>query len=98
VAGGLTARLREEVTLVSVSAPREPDADPRTVWGDGMYCGECGGFGVIVDAAPAGGGLWVIQWRTEHGRGCAGRRWPDRVYLVDVAALAAGDFDLPGLP
>jgi hypothetical protein len=49
-------------------------------------------------AAPLGGALWLIAWRTEHAAGCPGRRGPVLAYGVDADRLARGDFDLPGLP
>lgn len=62
----------------------------------GMFC-ECGGAGVVTDAADMGGGWWAVTWQTEHRRGCAGRRASARAYLIDADAFAAGDIDLPGL-
>ena len=76
--------------------PLEPDADPRLRFDE--QCCECGGLGVVTDAAHAGGSLWMVTWRTEHRRGCAGCRFPERSFLVNADALDAGDETLPGLP
>ena len=65
---------------------------------DEMHCGRCGGLGVAVDAAPVGGALWLVCWRTEHTVACPGSRCPEMAYTVDIDALARGDFDLPGPP
>ncbi len=62
----------------------------------GMFC-ECGGSGVTVDAADMGGGWWLVTWLTEHLPGCPGLAAPERAYLIDAAAFAAGDIDLPGV-
>jgi hypothetical protein len=89
---------REEVGSVSPDPLGTPDADPRVTFGDGYFCAECDGLGVAVSAVHLGGALWTVTWLTTHGPGCVGRSWPERAYLVDVDALAAGDRNLPGLP
>jgi hypothetical protein len=61
-----------------------------------MRC-QCGGTGVVVDAADAGGGWWLVTWRTEHVPGCAGVEAPERAFLIDAEAFAGGDIYLPGL-
>ena len=63
----------------------------------GMYCGWCGGVGVVVDAADMGGGWWTVTWLTQHRPGCAGNNAPERAYLIDADAFAAGNIGLPGL-
>ena len=77
---------------------RDPDAAEVLACLDEMRCGGCDGLGVVADAAPLAGGLWVIAWQTEHATGCPGRREPVLVYAVDADRLARGDFDLPGPP
>ncbi len=78
--------------------PLDPDAAETLACLDEMRCGQCDGLGVVVDAASLAGWLWLIAWRTAHAAGCPGRRVPERAYVVDVAALARGDFDLPPGP
>ena len=78
--------------------PLDPDAAEVLDSLDEMHCGGCDGLGVVVDAAPVGGALWLIVWRTEHAAECAGRREPVLAYAVDADALARGDFDLPAPP
>ena len=51
---------------------RDPDAAEVLACLDEMHCGGCGGLGVVADAAPVAGGLWVIAWQTEHATGCLG--------------------------
>jgi hypothetical protein len=72
-----------------------PDAAEVLTCLDRMNCTGCGGMGVVVDATPVAGALWLICWRTEHARSCTGRLNPEITYTVDIDALARGDFDLP---
>jgi hypothetical protein len=81
-----------------VSGTQDRGADPRLRFDTaGMIC-ECSGAGVVTDAADMGGGWWVVTWLTAHAPGCAGLAAPERAYLVDADAFAAGDLTLPGLP
>jgi hypothetical protein len=75
--------------------PLDPDAAVVLRCVDRMNCSRCGGLGVVVDAAPVAGGLWLICWRTEHAAGCSGRLNPEIAYTVDIDRLTRGDFDLP---
>jgi hypothetical protein len=61
-----------------------------------MRC-ECGGTGTVTDAGDAGAGWWLVSWLTVHRPGCPGLAAPERAYLVDAEAMAAGDYRLPGL-
>jgi hypothetical protein len=80
-----------------VSGPLDRGDDVRLRFDTaGMFC-LCGGAGVVTDAADMGGGWWTVTWLTRHRPGCPGRRVPERAYLIDEAAFAAGDIDLPGL-
>jgi hypothetical protein len=78
--------------------PLDPEAAEVLECLDEMRCGGCEGLGVVVDAAPVAGGLWLICWRTEHAVDCPGILVPEVAYTVDIAALARGDFDLPAAP
>ena len=78
--------------------PLDPDAAVVLETLDETHCGRCDGLGVVVDAMPVAGALWLICWRTEHATGCPGRLAPELAYAVDIDALARGDFDLPGPP
>jgi hypothetical protein len=80
-----------------VSGPLDPGADPRLRFDTADMICLCGGHGTVTDAADAGGGWWLVTWLTELAPGCAGRVAPERAYLIDAAAFAAGDIDLPGL-
>jgi hypothetical protein len=71
-------------------------ADPRLRFDEDMRC-QCGGRGTVTDAGDAGDGWWLVSWWTEHRPGCPGVDLPDRAYLVDAEAFAAGDVSLPGL-
>ena len=80
-----------------MSGTTDPGADPRLRFDAvDMFCA-CSGQGVPVNAADAGAGWWLVTWLTAHAPGCAGRAAPERAYLVNVAALARGDVDLPGV-
>jgi hypothetical protein len=78
--------------------PDPLDRDEVVDYLDEMRCHGCGGLGVVVDAAPVTGGLWLICWRTEHVANCPGTAVPEIAYTVDLAALARGDAGLPAVP
>jgi hypothetical protein len=79
-----------------VSGTVDPGADPRLRFDEPMRC-ICGGTGTVTDASDAGAGWWLVTWYTEHAAGCGGLAAPERAYLVDAEAFAAGDVALPGL-
>ena len=80
-----------------MSGATDPGADPRLRFDTrDMWC-VCGGTGVPVDAADVGGGYWLVTWLTEHRPSCTGLAAPERAYLIDAEAFAAGDIDLPGV-
>jgi hypothetical protein len=79
-----------------VSETVDPGADPRLRFDDPMQC-VCGGTGTVTDAADTRAGWWLVSWLTEHRPGCPGLTVPERAYLVDADAMAAGDVALPGL-
>jgi hypothetical protein len=79
-----------------VSGTVDPGADPRLRFDEPMLC-ECGGAGVVTDAADAGDGWWLVTWWVEHRPGCRGLTAPSRAFLMDAEAFAAGDVGLPGV-
>lgn len=81
-----------------MSGSVNPGADPRLRFDTADMICQCGGAGVVTDAADMGGGWWVVTWLTEHAPGCGGLAGPERAYLIDEQAFAAGDLTLPGLP
>jgi hypothetical protein len=76
----------------------DPDAAEVLNCLDEIRCARCDGLGVVDDAMPLGGALWLIAWRTEHAASCPGAREAVLAYLVDADALARGYFDLPAPP
>jgi hypothetical protein len=100
VAGGDAAGQpgpRRAAGEADVSGTVDGGADPRLRFDTAEMLCVCGGQGVVTDAVPLGGGLWLVEWTTEHVPGCAGNAVPVRAYLVNRAAWAAGDFTLPGV-
>lgn len=79
-------------------ATREPDADRIVALVRArLKCGACYGLGSVTEVAPVAGGLWAVIWHTEHMPNCSGAAFPGAAYLVDMAALMAGDTGLPGI-
>lgn len=78
--------------------PMDPDLSAVYEWlGVATLNCSCGAAGWPTDAMHLGGNLWAVTWHTDHGPECDGNRAPGRCYVMDMAALDAGDCTMPGI-
>ena len=78
--------------------PLDGDAAEMLALLDESRCDRCHGMGVVTDAAPVAGALWLIAWRTAHAAWCSGGHVPEVAYVMDLDAIGRGDHQLPGQP